>query len=139
MAFHKTSLSSRSTGRRGAAMIEFAICMPIFFLITMGTIETCHMIYLRQSLKIAAYESARLGIVPEMTRETLQDQCDVLLQRRNIRSYQFSCSPDNPAMLEYGELFTTTVQAPASANALVGSWFYQDKTFSESVSIMAEH
>ena len=44
--------------RRGAAMIEFAVCMPIFFMITMGTIETCHMIYVRQSLKIASYEWA---------------------------------------------------------------------------------
>ena len=120
-------------------MIEFAICMPIFFLITMGTIETCHMIYLRQSLKIAAYESARLGIVPEMKRETLQDQCDVILQRRNIRGYRFTCSPADPRSLKYGEFFTTTVQAAAAENALVGSWFYKNKMFSESVSIMAEH
>ncbi len=50
--------------RRAAAMIEFAICMPVFFLLAMGTIETCRMIYLRQSLKLAAYECARIELHP---------------------------------------------------------------------------
>ncbi len=136
IACTKQSLSS---GRRGAAMIEFAICMPVFFLITMGTIETCRMIYLRQSLKIAAYECARVGIVPKMTSDVLQDQCDVILRGRRIRNYTFSCSPPNPADLKFGDLFTTTVTVSAQDNALVGAWFYQDKILTESVAIMAEH
>jgi hypothetical protein len=129
----------RKSCRAGAAMIEFAICMPIFFLIVMGTIETCRMIYLRQSLKLAAYECARVGIMPGMTPAVLQDQCDVILGGRRIRNYQFSCIPANPADLKFGQLFTTTVVVSAEENALVGAWFYQAKMLSESVSIMAEH
>ncbi|MGN6133371.1 MAG: TadE/TadG family type IV pilus assembly protein [Aureliella sp.] len=139
MFFRGRRHNASPVNRRGGALIEFAVCMPVFFCITMGTIETCHMIYLRQSLKIAAYECARLGIVPDMTRDTLEDQCDVLLQARKIRGYRFDCEPADPKLLEYGQLFTVEVSASADENALVGSWFYQGKTMSESVRVMAEH
>ena len=128
-----------SRQRNGAAMVEFALCLPVFFLIAMGTIETCRMIYLRQSIKIAAYECARLGIMPEVTPPDIQDQCDVILLGRNIANYQILNQPSDPATLQYGELFTVTVEAPAGQNALVGSWLYGDKTLSESVSIMMEY
>ncbi len=120
-------------------MIEFAICMPVFFLIAMATIETCRMIYLRQSMKLAAYECARVGIIPGMTPDVLSDQCDVILGGRHIRNYEFSSVPADPSQLKFGELFKTTISAPAEDNALVGAWFYQKKILSESVSIMAEH
>ena len=129
---------SRKSRRAGAAMIEFAICMPVFFLIAMGTIETCRMIYLRQSLKLAAYECARVGIMPGMTPDVLQSQCDVILGGRRIHNYQLVCTPPNPADLKFGELFKTTVNVSAQENALVGAWFYQNKILSESVTIMAE-
>ena len=45
--------------KRGIAAVEFAVIAPVFFLILLGTIETCTMIFLQQSLKIAAYEAAR--------------------------------------------------------------------------------
>lgn len=125
--------------RRGTALIEFAICMPVFFAITMGTIETCRMIYLRQSLMIAAYECARLGIVPEVTSDSVQDQCDVILLGRGIKKYELECSPQDPSTLQYGEIFKTTISTPAEENALVGGWFYRGKVISASVSIMAEY
>ena len=119
-------------------MVEFAVCLPVFFLIAMGTIETCRMIYLRQSMKIAAYECARLGITPEITVETIEDQCDVILLGRNINNYEMTLDPADPATLQFGELFTVTIEAPVSENALVGTWFYSDTTIAKSVSIMAE-
>ena len=97
------------------------------------------MIYLRQSLKLAAYECARLGVTPQMTAASLQDQCDVILLGRNIHNYALSSTPADPSTLEFGELLTMTVEAPAAENALVGGWLYGSQTVSESVTIMAEY
>ncbi len=119
-------------------MVELALFLPVFFLITMATIETCRMLYLRQSLKIATYETARLGIVPNMTRETLEAQCDVILRGRNIQNYKFTTSPEDPSQLTYGQVFTTHVEISADENAIVGAWYYKNKILSESVSVMAE-
>jgi hypothetical protein len=124
---------------QGAALIELAVCLPVFFLITMATIETCRMIYLRQSLKIAAYECARLGIVPGATMSALKDQCDAILLGRNVRGYTFSCEPPDPTILQYGDLLKVSIRISANENALVGTWFYRDKILTESVTIMAEY
>ena len=105
----------------------------------MATIETCRMIYLRQSLKIAAYECARLAIVPGTTRENVVDQCDLILLGRNINGYQFSCTPTDPNSLTYGDLFKVTIQIAAKDSSIVGTWFYRNKIFTESVTIMAEY
>lgn len=131
--------TSKPSNRQGAALIELAICLPVFFLITMATIETCRMIYLRQSLKIAAYECARLAIVPGSTRQNVVDQCDLILLGRNINGYQFSCTPTDPSTLTYGDLFKVTLQIAAKDSSIVGTWFYRNKIFTESVTIMAEY
>ncbi len=132
-------MSNRERNRKGAALVELAVCLPVFFMIAMATVETCRMIYLRQSIKIAAYECARLGIVPKMTRSTLVDQCDLILQGRRIKGYSFSCEPFDPSTLKYGDLFKTTIRVSADENDLLGTWFYRDRIFVESVSIMAEY
>lgn len=97
------------------------------------------MIYLRQSLKIAAYECARLAIIPGVTADDLQAQCDAILQGRKINQYKLVCTPSDPSALTMGDHFTAEVQAPASEAAVVGSWFYQGKTLHEKVVIMAEY
>ena len=45
-------------------MVELAICLPVLILLLFGTIEACAIIYLNQSLKIAAYEGARVSLIP---------------------------------------------------------------------------
>lgn len=125
--------------RKAAALIEFAACLPVFVVIVLATIETCRMVYLRQSIKIAAYECARLGITPKTTKEMLQDQCDVILRGRGLENYTFTCTPDDPSTLKYEDTFTTSISISASEAALTGSVFFQNKTFTESVSAMAEY
>lgn len=97
------------------------------------------MVYLQQSIKLAAYECARLGITPDASTETLQAQCDMILQGRGLENYTFATQPSDPSTLEYEDNFKVTVSIPASEAAIVGSFFYQNKTFTESVTIMAEY
>ncbi len=136
---HAVKRPERHRPRRGAAMVELALCLPLFFLITMATVETCRMLYVRQSTKIAAYECARLGIIPGIEKQSLIDQCDLILQGRGIRGYQFSFSPEDLTTLHYGDLFSVTIQTAADQNDLVGGWFFQGKMFTETVTIMAEY
>lgn len=127
------------TARSGAAMIELALFLPVFFIITMGTIETCRMLYLRQSLTIAAYECARMGIITGMTHESLKIQCDNILLGRKVRGAVMKVEPSNLQSLQFGDILTVTVEAPADDNALLGTWLYRGKQMVETVKIMAEH
>lgn len=135
----RTVCRRRNKARRGAALVEFTVCLPLFLVIVLATVETCRMIYLQQSLKLAAYECARLGITPDATYDTLQLQCDLLLQGRGLENYTFSIDPMDPSELEYEDNLTVSVSIPASEATILGSFFYQGKTVTESVTIMAEY
>ena len=54
----------KRTESKGAAIMELAVCLPLLVTLTMATVEACAMIYLKQTLKIAAFEGARIGLIP---------------------------------------------------------------------------
>lgn len=124
--------------REGAAIVEVALALPILVLVTLATIDTCAVIYLRQSAKIAAYECARVGVMNGATVQDMQVQCDSVMSNRNVHNYSMQTSVSDPSSLARGDLFTVTVSVPANANSLVTSWFYRDRVFDEPVTILAE-
>lgn len=129
---------NRKNSRRGAALVELAVCLPVLFLITMATVETCRVIYLRQSIKIAAFESARLSNLPGATFEMIKVQTDCVLLGRNIRNYEVACTPNPPSAAEEGDLITIRITAPISENSVLTSWIYRDRVIDESIRIMKD-
>ena len=93
------------------------------------------MMYLKQSLKITAYEGARTGVVPEATSVNVEFQCSSLLDGRNIEGYTIVMDPANPAALNEGDFFQVSISAEYSANSLLGSWFFADKTVTQSCAL----
>lgn len=120
-------------------MVELAVFLPLFFTITMATVETCRVLYLRQSLTIAAYETARLGIVPGMNRDALDAQCNVILNGRNIKGGVLTTNPASLDTLRYGDTLTVSVSVAVDQNALLSTWFFRGKTITETTTIMAEY
>ncbi|XZE53653.1 TadE/TadG family type IV pilus assembly protein [Planctomycetaceae bacterium SH139] len=124
--------------RSGAAVVELAVCLPLLVLISLATIEACAMIYLKQSLKIAAYEGARVGIVPGADPTNVLAQSDLILVNRDIADYGVTLARADPRSLQPGDFFRVSVSAPCTPNSLIGGWFYDDRQFTESVEVMAE-
>lgn len=130
--------SRRKKLNRGAALVELAISLPVLFLITMATLETCRVIYLRQSIKIAAFESARISVLPDANYETIKIQSDCVLLGRSIKNYQVYCEPQVPSTALSGDLITIRITAPISENSVLSSWIYRGRVIDESVRIMKD-
>lgn len=128
----------RQNPKLGAAVIELAVCLPLLVLIAMATVEACSMIYLKQSLKVAAYEGARVGVVDSATAGNVTAQCDLILTGRDVQQFTITLNPADPAAVPPGDFFRVTCSAPCVPNSLIGGWFYQGLEFSEFVEIMAE-
>lgn len=124
--------------RSGAAIVEVALTLPILVLICLATIDTCRVIFVRQSAKLAAFECARIGIIPGVTRPQLEQLCATFMLSRSVSQATVSLSINDLSMLSKGDLLTVTVTVPANSNALSSSWFYRGRTFAESVSILVE-
>lgn len=137
-ALRRTRLAQASQ-RRGAALVEFAVILPVLVLIFFATIEACGMINLEQSLKVAAYEATRVALVPGTTAGNVSASGQQVLADRRIKGGTVTVTPSDIAGAPYGTYIRVTVSAPAKGNSIVGDWFFGGKTLSSSVEMMKEY
>jgi Flp pilus assembly protein TadG len=124
--------------RRGVAAVEFAVCLPIIVLIVLSTIEACSMIFLKQTLAIAAYQGARTAIIPGKKQADVVAACNQILNDRNVDGAVVSVKPKDFENLEPGQYVDVTVTAPCNANSIVRNKFYKGKTLTANASMMIE-
>lgn len=128
----------RLAKRNGAAVVEFAVVLPVFVTLLLGTIETCNMIFLRQSLEIAAYESARAAIVPGSDDFDINLATTEILTARRIKNGTVTVTPANFQNAAYGSFIRVDVSAPCSSNSVFALRFYGSKTLTGTVEMMKE-
>jgi len=124
--------------RGGAAVVELAIVLPVFVVILLGTIETCRMIFLQQSLEIAAYEALRVAIVPETDFADIEAAANALLTARRVNGAVISITPLDFQNATYGSFLRVNVSAPCNSNASAPLSFYGSKTLTGTVEMMKE-
>ena len=134
----RTAFRRDSNCRKGIAVVELAICLPILVIVALATIEACAMLQLKQNASIVAYEGARIGILPGSGEDLVHLQCEMLLDDRNIEGYTVTLAPSDPSSMDPGDLFRVTVSADCAANALFGGFLYDGKQIEETVVMRAE-
>ncbi len=128
----------KSKSRRGSVVVEMAIMLPVFVLIVLGTIEACTMIFLEQTLKIAAHEGARAAVVPNSTSTTVQARLTSFLDQRGVKGYTATITPANFSQHPYGDLIQVQIVAPCNLNCSFPPWFYSGKSLTGTVTMMKE-
>ena len=141
----KTNFSSRlrfrkrHTKRNAATIVELAFVLPLLFTLLFGTIEACAMLHLQQTLEIAAYESARISLVPTSKTKLVQETAERFFKNRNVQGGTITISPSNFETLPIGTNITILVTAPASGNLPLPPMFFSGKSLSASCSMMKEY
>jgi Flp pilus assembly protein TadG len=124
--------------RSGSALTEFALVLPLLVLILFATVETCSMIHLQQALKVAAYEGARIALIPGTTSANVEAAVKQILSDRRIANGSVTVTPNDYPSAATGSFIRVTASAPAKGNSLVGAWFYGGRTLTTSVEMMKE-
>lgn len=139
--------------RSGAAAVELALSLPVLLLLLFGTIESCTMIFLQQSLEIAAYEGARVAILPKVNATDVQATVNEILTTRRVRDatvrislLQYSESGGEWENLDfpnhqdapYGTFIRLDVAAPCRSNAVFNLQFFGERQLTGSVAFMKE-
>ncbi len=133
-----TRLRQKSRRRSGTAVVELAAVLPVFVLLLLGTIETCNMIFLQQSLKIAAYEGARITIVPATDQSDVDSAVSGLLAARRVNGAKVTVTPSNFQNAPYGSFIRVDVSAPCNSNTSFALRFYGSKKLTGTVEMMKE-
>ncbi len=113
----KPTQSGRASRRRGVAVVEAALCLPIIVLLMLGTLEVCAAFHLRESLTVAAYEGARTGVKRRATAEDARARVMDILAARNVTDAQIEIIPDDFSTLDALDPITIRVTANTQGNA----------------------
>ena len=125
--------------RSAVAAVELAIVLPVLMALVVGVVESCNLIYIKQSLTISAYEGARAAIVKGMIVSDINDRSNQVLADRRITNATILVSPNPPSTASYGTYITVRVQAPYAANSLVPGWLFGGVTLQSTVKMMKEY
>ena len=107
----------KSERRRGAAAVEFAMCVPILIMVLFGIIEFSRLLQLQHAVREAALEAARTGVTLDGTVATTQSRATAILSSIGIVNPTITVTP-NP--LTYT---ATTVSVTVSVDPSGNSWF----------------
>ncbi|QEF96812.1 TadE-like protein [Stieleria maiorica] len=133
--------SRRRRQRRGAATVEFAICLPALIALTIGTIDLCSMLFLKESITLAAYEGARRGVARGRTNADVIARVQEFLDERNIQYSGNPCTFSSPDFTDADTLenVTTTVTVPCDGNLLIPSVLFAGIELSAEVTLRKEY
>jgi hypothetical protein len=113
----KRNQTASNDPRRGVAVVELAIVLPVILIMVLGTIEVCQRVFLRQTATIVAYEGARLASRRSTTRSDVLIRCDELLSERRCVGGTVTVTPENLIDVETGQIVTINVAIPWAGNA----------------------
>lgn len=106
--------------RRGTAVTELAVCLPLLSFLVFGSIELCNGIHLKQTLIEACYAGALVGSQPRATEEKIIKRVEDDLSARHVTGVNVSVGGNGIGFDELvpGDLFTVHVDAPVAGNIL---------------------
>ena len=105
--------------RKGAAVVEFAVCLPIILLIVLGSIEAASMLFLRQALVQSAYESAKVAVRNDGNNVSAIAAAEAVAAGRRIENMNITFSPSDVETAAQGEIIRVTISAPGDSNSFI--------------------
>jgi Flp pilus assembly protein TadG len=119
----KVCRSSRKK-RRGAAVVEFALVAPLFFLLVLGMIEYGRMVMVQQILTNASREGARRAVLDGIADADVQTAVGTYLTDTSITGATVTVATNAPVAPDYAESRTVTVTIPFSQVSWLPSPMY---------------
>lgn len=119
--------------RVGVATVELAVCLPVAVTLVMGMIDASNAFFTKQSLKIAAYEAARVASSTNSTEGQAKTRANEVLTSRGLKNARVVVKPQVTKLTPRGTPVTVTIEMDTEDASYSAGWFGSDATFSVSV------
>ncbi len=132
MNIRKRRPTDSSGNRAGAAAVEFALCVPLLFLVTWGCIEMTRYNLVKNVAHQAAFEAARVGVKPGATVQEIEDEA-----QRQMQNVCSECTVDvTPGVITSNtETITVNVQVDIRSQGLLLLRYFDDPILEASFTI----
>ena len=115
----------RHRNRKGAAVVEFAVCLPLILLIMLGSIEAANMLFLRQALVQASYEGAKAAVRLDSDNATVEEIAGLVAAGRRIEGFSVETIPADVSTVPQGELIRVRTSAPVDSNSFISGTVFR--------------
>lgn len=122
--------------RRGAALVEFAMVLPILMLCFYGMIEISRVLLLQHTVDTASYEGARCAIVPGASSQDAINCATDLLTTAKLKNATVTVTPS--VITETTPLVTVLVEIPVRENAWMTPFWFKSGTVKSEVTLITE-
>ncbi|WP_419194232.1 TadE family protein [Novipirellula herctigrandis] len=125
-----------SGNRTGAALVEFAMVLPVMILFFTAMIEISRALMLQHTADTAAYEAARAAMVPGAIAEDAISEANQLLTSVGLDGTTVSVTPEN--IDEETGFITVLVNVPIAQNSWITPDFFTGLSVSSEVTLLTE-
>lgn len=132
------AMTARPRRRRGNAVVEFAVCLPVLVLFVMGAIEITNMVFVKQALTAAAYEAAREAVASGKGASEARLRAQQVLAPRNIQNAVVAFQPAEPLTAPRGTPIQVTIRASAASNTIAPQRFVQGINLEANINMVKE-
>ena len=132
----KKSRKRIGSNRDGALTVEVALCLPILILLLFGCYEVAKVSMILHATQSAAYEGARVGIVPGATPERIEQAVGFTLRTFGVSNFEVETVP---AVIERDTAqVQVIVRVPVGANISLPRLFVENPTFRGTTTLTRE-
>lgn len=107
--------------REGAAMVEFALVLPIFLLLIFGGLEMGRAVMVKHVLEEAARAGCRVASIQDATKDDVLSVVDQSLKKAGIKGYSVELDPDPPSGADHLDPVSVSITVPHSEVAWMPS------------------
>ncbi|TWT55145.1 TadE-like protein [Rubripirellula amarantea] len=135
---HSTTAIKRVTrrNRRGAAAVEFALVVPVVFLLFFAALEFTRVAMIRHTADNAVYEGCRVGIIPGATSDEVRQTATDIMATLGVTNVTVDVQPGN--IDRDTDEVTVSIDIPLDANAYVPNQFVAGKTVTRRLTLRRE-
>ncbi|MEZ6136864.1 MAG: pilus assembly protein [Pirellulaceae bacterium] len=110
----------RRDPRRGAAVVEFAVCLPVMVLLIFASLEGANMLFVRQATVQAAYEAVKSAARSNGSTATATTIGQDVLAARNITLDSLTFNPPSVNGAAAGTPIVCTVRVQGDSRSIIG-------------------
>lgn len=126
----------RLPSRRGASLVEFALVVPIVFILFFAAVEFARVAMIRHTIDNAVYEAARFAMIPGGTAAAAQAEARRLLSIVGVDNPSIEV---NPAVINRDtQRVTVRIAVPVDTNLFVPPQYFAGQSLTREITLRRE-
>lgn len=123
-------------GRRGAAVVEFAICFPVVALVIIAAMDFTQVLRAKQAVVEVTHETARVVATNEADEDQFRQLAIDMLALKELSSATVTFDPPPSPQTERGTPIAVSISVPIDGNCTLITHYFTSLTL-ESQSIVS--